>query len=257
MTRAVQACDGLELLGEADGGRAALRAIAELEPEVVIRPAEPDLDGMGVLRALQAQDEPPDCRVMLVSATIDDVTEAEARAAGGRVPEQGARPRRSATSRCASSRASPALRSSRNRVSRRGARADRPMRVNSDDTGRIRVLVADDHPLYREAVVRAIRARPEFELIGQAQDGREALGAIREDAPDVAVLDVEMPSMGGVDVVRAVNRDALGTRIVLLSAHLESDTVYAAVQAGVAPTCRRRGRPSASATRCSPSRAAT
>jgi len=107
------------------------------------------------------------------------------------------------------------------------------MRVNSDDTGRIRVLVADDHPLYREAVVRAVRARPEFELIGQAEDGREALGAIREEAPDVAVLDVEMPSMGGVDVVRAVNRDALGTRIVLLSAHLESDTVYAAVQAGV------------------------
>jgi len=107
------------------------------------------------------------------------------------------------------------------------------MRVNSDDTGRIRVLVADDHPLYREAVVRAVRSRPEFELIGQAEDGREALGAIREETPDVAVLDVEMPSMGGVDVVRAVNRDALGTRIVLLSAHLESDTVYAAVQAGV------------------------
>jgi two-component system nitrate/nitrite response regulator NarL len=107
------------------------------------------------------------------------------------------------------------------------------MRVNNDDTGRIRVLVADDHPLYREAVVRAVRARPEFELIGQAEDGREALGAIREEAPDVAVLDVEMPSMGGVDVVRAVNRDALGTRVVLLSAHLESDTVYAAVQAGV------------------------
>lgn len=107
------------------------------------------------------------------------------------------------------------------------------MRVTSDDTGRIRVLVADDHPLYREAVVRAVRARPEFELIGQAEDGRAALGAIREEAPDVAVLDVEMPSMGGVDVVRAVNRDALGTRIVLLSAHLESDTVYAAVQAGV------------------------
>ena len=105
--------------------------------------------------------------------------------------------------------------------------------MNNDDTGRIRVLVADDHPLYREAVVRAIRARPEFELIGQAEDGRAALGAIREDAPDVAVLDVEMPSLGGVDVVRAVNRDALGTRIVLLSAHLESDTVYAAVQAGV------------------------
>ena len=83
MTRAVEACDGLELLGEADGGHAALRAIAELDPEVVILDLRmPDLDGMGVLRALQAQDPPPECRVMLVSATIDDVTEAEARAAG-------------------------------------------------------------------------------------------------------------------------------------------------------------------------------
>ena len=93
--------------------------------------------------------------------------------------------------------------------------------------------MADDHPLYREAVVRAVRARPEFELIGQAEDGREALGVIRESTPDIAVVDVEMPSLGGVDVVRAVNRDELTTRMVLLSAHLESDTVYAAVQAGV------------------------
>jgi two-component system nitrate/nitrite response regulator NarL len=105
--------------------------------------------------------------------------------------------------------------------------------VSNDETGRIRVLVADDHPLYREAVVRAVRARPEFELIGQAEDGREALGVIRDSAPDIAVLDVEMPSLGGVDVVRAVNRDELTTRMVLLSAHLEADTVYAAVQAGV------------------------
>ena len=105
--------------------------------------------------------------------------------------------------------------------------------MSNDETGRIRVLVADDHPLYREAVVRAVRARPEFELIGQAADGRAALGAIRDSSPDIAVVDVEMPSLGGVDVVRAVNRDELGTRIVLLSAHLESDTVYAAVAEGV------------------------
>jgi two-component system nitrate/nitrite response regulator NarL len=105
--------------------------------------------------------------------------------------------------------------------------------VTNNQTGRIRVLVADDHPLYREAVVRAVRARPEFELIGQAEDGRAALGAIRENAPDIAVLDVEMPSLGGVEVVRAVNRDGLRTRIVLLSAHLESDTVYTAVVEGV------------------------
>ena len=48
---------------------------------------------------------------------------------------------------------------------------------------RTTVLVADDHPLYREAVVRAVRARPEFELVGEAGDGREALEAIRADRP--------------------------------------------------------------------------
>ena len=98
---------------------------------------------------------------------------------------------------------------------------------------RTTVVVADDHPLYREAVVRAVRARAEFELLEQAPDGRSALAIIRERSPDVAVLDVEMPSLGGVDVLRAVNRDALTTKVVLLSAHLESDTVFSAVQAGV------------------------
>lgn len=103
----------------------------------------------------------------------------------------------------------------------------------NSSTGRITVLVADDHPLYREAVSRAVRARPEFELVGVAEDGREALGAIREKAPDLAVVDVEMPALGGVEVVRAVARDGIATRMVLLSAHVESDTVYAAVAHGV------------------------
>jgi two-component system nitrate/nitrite response regulator NarL len=105
--------------------------------------------------------------------------------------------------------------------------------LSNSQTGRITVLVADDHPLYREAVVRAVRARAEFELIGQAEDGREALGVIRERSPDIAVIDVQMPSLGGVEVVRAVARDGLATRMVLLSAHLESDTVYTAVAHGV------------------------
>jgi two-component system nitrate/nitrite response regulator NarL len=104
--------------------------------------------------------------------------------------------------------------------------------VTERQTGRIRVFVADDHPLYREAVVRAVRARSEFELVGQAEDGRSALSAIRDDAPDIAVLDVQMPSLGGVEIVRAVNRDKLDTRVVLLSAHLESDTVYSAIVEG-------------------------
>ena len=83
MTRAVQACAGMELIGEADGGEAALRAVAELDPDLVILDLlMPDLDGIGVLRALHAQDPPPGCRVVLISATLDDAVEAEAMAAG-------------------------------------------------------------------------------------------------------------------------------------------------------------------------------
>jgi two-component system, NarL family, nitrate/nitrite response regulator NarL len=106
--------------------------------------------------------------------------------------------------------------------------------VARHESQRTTVLVADDHPLYREAVVRAVRARPEFELVGEAGDGREALERIRAVAPDVAVLDVEMPALRGLEIVEALRRDAIPTRVVLLSAHLESETVYRAVAAGVA-----------------------
>jgi len=83
MARAVQACDGMELLGEADGGEAGLRAIVDLEPDLVILDLRmPDLDAVGVLRALRAQDPPPACRVLVISATLDDDVEAELRAAG-------------------------------------------------------------------------------------------------------------------------------------------------------------------------------
>src|SRR4051794_41208883 len=83
MSRAVQACNGMELIGEADGGEAALLRIAELEPDLVILDLRmPDLDAIGVLRALRAQDPPPRCRVLVISATLDEDGEAEVLAAG-------------------------------------------------------------------------------------------------------------------------------------------------------------------------------
>ncbi|MDO8184152.1 response regulator transcription factor [Conexibacter sp. JD483] len=99
---------------------------------------------------------------------------------------------------------------------------------------RVRVLVADDHPLFREAIVRTIRERPEFELVGEAADGRAALEAIRELRPDVAVIDVKMPELDGLQVVAAVRRDELPTRVLLLSAFLDSSIVFQAVGAGAA-----------------------
>ena len=83
MSRAVQACDGLELVGEADGGDAALVAIAELEPDLVILDLRmPDLDAIGVLDRLHAQDPPAACRVLVISAALEDGIEDKVLAAG-------------------------------------------------------------------------------------------------------------------------------------------------------------------------------
>ena len=99
---------------------------------------------------------------------------------------------------------------------------------------RVRVLVADDHPLFREAVVRAVRERPDFELVAEAADGRAALDALRELRPDVALLDVKMPELTGLQVLNAVQRDELPTRVVLLSAFLDGAMAFEAVAGGAA-----------------------
>jgi two-component system nitrate/nitrite response regulator NarL len=104
--------------------------------------------------------------------------------------------------------------------------------IASRTTSRVRVLVADDHPLYREGVMRLISARPDFELVAFAEDGTSAIEQIRALAPDIAIVDVQMPGLTGDQVVAAVERDGLPTRVVLLSAHIDSETVYAAVASG-------------------------
>jgi two-component system nitrate/nitrite response regulator NarL len=99
---------------------------------------------------------------------------------------------------------------------------------------RLRVLVADDHPLYRKAIVEAIRARAQLEFAGDAADGREALQAIRAQRPDVAVVDAEMPGLDGFAVLNAVIRDRLPTRVLLLTADPDAGRALAAIGAGAA-----------------------
>jgi two-component system, NarL family, nitrate/nitrite response regulator NarL len=99
---------------------------------------------------------------------------------------------------------------------------------------RVRVVVADDHPLYREGVVRALSASGLIDVVAQVGDGREALTAIQQEEPDVALLDYKLPSLDGVAIAHAVTRDRRGTRVLLLSAFTESGLVYEALQTGAA-----------------------
>src|SRR3954467_15719983 len=99
---------------------------------------------------------------------------------------------------------------------------------------RVRVVVADDHPFFRDGVARGLVHSGRIEVVAEAGDGREALQAIRRDDPDVALVDYEMPDIDGLGVVKAVVRDGLSTRVLLLSAHTASAVVFQALQEGAA-----------------------
>jgi two-component system, NarL family, nitrate/nitrite response regulator NarL len=99
---------------------------------------------------------------------------------------------------------------------------------------RVTVVIADDHPLYREGVVRALSASGQVEIVGEAADGRDALAKIQEHRPDVALLDYKLPELDGVAVTNAVVRDQLPTRVLLVSAFTDSGVVYQALETGAA-----------------------
>jgi len=100
--------------------------------------------------------------------------------------------------------------------------------------GRLTILIADDHPVYRQGLERAIGERADLELVGSTADGRQALERIRELEPDVAVVDVRMPGLDGLKIVGAAHRDGLRTRVLLLTGYEDSGVAYKALADGAA-----------------------
>jgi two-component system nitrate/nitrite response regulator NarL len=98
------------------------------------------------------------------------------------------------------------------------------------------VLIADDHPLFRRGIARAIRHDPHLELVGEAVDGREAISLIAALDPDVAVLDHRMPGLSGVEVCARMRRrpDPPTTAFLLLSAFEDAEIVRVAAASGAA-----------------------
>ncbi|HZN79354.1 MAG TPA: response regulator transcription factor [Mycobacterium sp.] len=90
---------------------------------------------------------------------------------------------------------------------------------------RVRVVVGDDHPVYRDGLVHALDNNGRTEVVVAVGDGRAALDAIREHSPDVALLDYKMPGLDGIAVAHAVVRDKLPTRVLLVSATTEGKSV--------------------------------
>lgn len=96
----------------------------------------------------------------------------------------------------------------------------------------IRVLVADDHAVVREGIRTLLDASPDFELVGEAASGDEALEKIRSLDPDVACLDITMPGLSGIDVIRQLRKGGSRTALLILSMHDHPEYVLGAVRAG-------------------------
>ena len=102
----------------------------------------------------------------------------------------------------------------------------------STESRRIRVLLADDHSIMREGLESMLKDSEEFEVVGSARDGVEAVRAASELSPDVIVMDVMMPKKDGVEACREIMESAPDTRVVMLTASTEEDAVIEAVAAG-------------------------
>jgi DNA-binding NarL/FixJ family response regulator len=96
----------------------------------------------------------------------------------------------------------------------------------------IRVMVADDHPLIREAVGHLIKGAPEFELVGEVANGKECLARVEEWRPDILVLDIAMPEMNGEQVTRELRHRFPELKIIALSGYTDRQFVRAMIKAG-------------------------
>lgn len=91
------------------------------------------------------------------------------------------------------------------------------------------VLVVDDHPVFVEGVARAITDHSQLDLLATASDGREGLDLIRARDPDVALVELRLPGLSGCELLDAVTQLDLGTRVLMISSHVEDETVHEAL----------------------------
>ncbi len=96
----------------------------------------------------------------------------------------------------------------------------------------IRVLVADDHPLVRSGLALMLRYEPDMEVVAEAATGVEAVALYRLHRPDVTLMDLRMPEMGGVDAITVIRRESPRARIIILTTYDGEEDIYTGLRAG-------------------------
>ena len=98
--------------------------------------------------------------------------------------------------------------------------------------GRLKVLVADDHPVVRKAVVDVINNEPDMRVICESGDGRDAVKKAAAERPDVCLLDLRMPEMDGIQVMKAIQERVPNAKLIIFSSYNTQEDVFRAIEAG-------------------------
>ena len=101
------------------------------------------------------------------------------------------------------------------------------------------IIVVDDHPLFRQGVVNALSLEPDLKVVGQAGNGVNAMALIRKLRPSIAIVDINLPGMNGLQLTRRVVQEKLPTRMILLTAYDDQDQIIHAAWAGAAAYCAK------------------
>jgi two-component system, NarL family, response regulator DevR len=104
----------------------------------------------------------------------------------------------------------------------------------------IRILIADDHPIVRAGMRALIERHANFRVVAEASNGEEAVARVLELQPDVAVLDIRMPGISGIETCRQITNTVPGCRVLMLTSYAEDDLLLAAIQAGASEYLLKR-----------------
>jgi DNA-binding NarL/FixJ family response regulator len=96
----------------------------------------------------------------------------------------------------------------------------------------LRILIAEDHPLFRKGVISLLSSVPDFEVVGEATTGEEAVVRAEQLQPDVVLMDLQMPEVNGIEATRRILQESPSIRVLVVTLFEDEDSVFMALRAG-------------------------